>query len=112
MAKDSKKRFIVRPGFVVALEIITKGTGGTESRSIKTLTEGEEVALTYEEYMVHAHKLEHADPKDRAAALEEESERAKAKVANDPLHTLAHLVEVLSAAQVKPAAAEAAPAAK
>lgn len=98
MAKDNgKKNFIVREGFVVELETESKGTGGVVSKSRKLLGGGEQVALTYDEYLVHAHKLEYADEKDRQAALEEEEERAKARVVADPLAAFNHLVAALMA---------------
>ncbi|MDR5170725.1 hypothetical protein IHQ56_02730 [Methylobacillus flagellatus] len=98
MAKsDGKKNFVVRDGFVVELETETKSTGGVVSKSRKTLGGGEQIALTYDEYLVHAHKLEYADEKDRKAALEEEEERAKAKVVADPLTAFSHLLSAIVA---------------
>ncbi|MFL9610185.1 hypothetical protein ACKF11_08890 [Methylobacillus sp. Pita2] len=93
---EGKKNFTVREGFIVELETEAKGTGGTVTKSRKTLAGGETVALTYDEYLVHAHKLEYADEKDRKAALEEEDARAKAKVVADPLSALNHLLSAIT----------------
>lgn len=98
MAKtDGKKNFTVREGFIVVLETETKSTGGVVSKSQKILGGGEQIALTYDEYLIHAHKLEYADEKDRKAALEEEEERAKAKVVADPLTAFSHLLSAIVA---------------
>jgi microcystin-dependent protein len=98
-AKDEKpaekKLFLVRDGFVVDLETITKGTGGSETKSVKTLGGGEKIQLTYDEYLEHAHKLEYANQKDIDAALEEEAERAKAKTVADPLAAFTHLITAI-----------------
>lgn len=70
----STTRYTVRNGFVMLLEL-PKAGGGTQTREYGP---GEEVALEPDQYELHAHKLELADPKARAKAAEAE---AAAKVA-------------------------------
>jgi hypothetical protein len=102
------KKYIVREGFVVFLAL-SKPTGEKYER---TYTSGEEVVLEDADAALHAHKLEFASDKDRAAALAaEKAATQSAAAANDPAVLVQMLVAALAQAQgVAPAPAVPTPA--
>jgi len=101
----ASKKYIVREGFVVVLEIKRAG-GEVQTR---TYTGGEEVTLEEDDAKLHAHKLEFANQKDRDAALAAEQQAKVATQAQQsPAELVAQLIAALSQAQAGAAAAPAA----
>jgi hypothetical protein len=99
------KKYIVRDGFIVFLEV----TGPKGDKYERTYTSGEEVTLEDDEAAKHQHKLEFANQKDRDAALAAEKAAAQtATAATDPAVLVQMLVAALAQAQgVVPAPAAA-----
>lgn len=85
------RKYIVRTGFVVVLDI-AKADGSTYQR---THEGGEEVVLDDEQALLHRHKLEFALQKDRDAALQAERD---ADVAAAAQQAPVQLVQQLAAA--------------
>lgn len=102
----ASKKYIVREGFVVFLEIV-KSTGEKYER---TYVGGEEVTLEDADAAQHIHKLEFASEKDRANALAaEKAANVTALSASDPAALVQMLVAALAQAQGVTAASPAAP---
>jgi hypothetical protein len=98
------KKYIVREGFIVFLEIV----GPKGDKHERTYTGGEEVSLDDEDAARHAHKLEFATQKDRDAALAaEKAANVTALAGNDPGALVQSLVAALAQAQGVAAAAPA-----
>lgn len=96
-------KYLVRTGFVVLLTVV-KADKSTYERAYG---EGEELVLEDADAEKHAHKLEYANPKDRAAALAAETAaKQKQLAAQDPAELVKQLVAALAQAQgaVAPAA--------
>ena len=99
------KKYIVREGFVLFLALINAKGEAYE----RTHQEGEVVELDDDEAAKHAHKLEFASEKDRAAALAAEKTAAIATAAaSNPVELVQALVTALAQSQgVAPAPAPA-----
>lgn len=98
------KKYLVRIGFVVVLELVKAGSKGeTYTRSYEG---GEEVTLDDEQAELHKHKLEFASAKDRDAALAIEKEAKVTQAAqNSPVELVQTLVAALGALQAAAAPA-------
>lgn len=107
------KKYIIRSGFVVELEVTRTDGNGNEVKSTRRYESGEELSLEDDDAKLHLHKLELASPKDRAEALA--AEKAAAAAAAPPaMVNQADLVTLLAGAiaqALKPAEAAQAPAA-
>lgn len=102
----ASKKYIVREGFVVFLEIVK--TNGEKYE--RTYAGGEEVTLEDADAAQHSHKLEFAGEKDRANALTaEKAANVTAMAASDPAALVQMLVAALAQAQGVTAAPPAAP---
>nr|WP_316642878.1 hypothetical protein [uncultured Roseateles sp.] len=89
------KKYIVRDGFMVVLEI-KQADGSVHKR---TYASGDEVSLDDDAHAQHAHKLEFANEKDRAAALATEKEsRIQAAATNSPADLVNALIAALGQA--------------
>jgi len=89
-------KYIIRDGFVVNTQVKTNDGKVFD----KTNVSGEIVDLDGEVAAQHLHKLELADPKDRAAALKaEEAQKASTLSAADPAALIQQLVAALASAQ-------------
>lgn len=90
------KKYVVREGFVVFLGLV-KPNGEKYER---TYAGGEEVTLDDADAALHAHKLELASEKDRAAALVAEKAATQSSLAaSDPAVLVQMLVAALAQAQ-------------
>lgn len=99
----ASKKYIVREGFVVALQLKNASTGQAYER---LHVGGEEVVLEDEQAAAHIHKLEFANQKDRDAALAAEREAAiAARAAGGSADLVGQLVQALQAANASAAAA-------
>lgn len=97
-----QKNYVVRDGFVVVQKLMTSDNKPYE----RTTAGGEPITLDDDEAAQHAHKLELANPKERAAALAAEQEAKVASHANNaPVALVQTLVEALQHALSGPAAA-------
>lgn len=90
------KKYIVREGFIVFLEVVSpKG-----EKYERTFSGGEEVSLEDDAAALHAHKIEFAMQKDRDAALAAETAaRVKAAASGDAGTLVQSLVAALAQAQ-------------
>ena len=91
------KKYIVREGFIVALALINQANGQGYER---VHVGGEEVVLEDDQAEAHAHKIEFASEKDRAAALASEKAAAieKRAAAGNPADLVAQLAAALQLA--------------
>ena len=90
------KKYIVRDGFVVLLEI-TQPNGDVRTREFAS---GEELQLDDADAARHAHKLEFASLRDREAALAAEQAAVTRQAAgSDPAALISQLVAALAMAQ-------------
>jgi hypothetical protein len=94
-------KYIVRDGFVVTTQV--KATDGKVYE--KTNVSGDVIDLNDDVAADHLHKLELADPKDRAAALKKENDqKAQNLTAADPALLIQQLVAALATTQKAPKA--------
>ena len=100
------RKYIVRDGFVVHL-ILARADGSTYTRTHES---GEELQLDDDAYAQHAHKLDFAAEKDRAAALALERAAAAAERAqHDPAELIRQLTDALAQARSAQSTAQVAP---
>ena len=92
-------KYIIRDGFVVTTKVTT-----TDGKTFeKSNVGGEEIELKDEVAAQHLHKLELADPKDRAAALKaEQAQKVASFAATDPALLIQQMVTALASAQKAP----------
>lgn len=86
-------KYIVREGFIAAVKVRTQD-GQTHD---KTYVGGDVVELNDDIAAQHLHKLELADPKDRAAALKAEESRKMSGISTPDL--IQQLVTALASTQ-------------
>ena len=97
------RKYIVRDGFVVHL-LLGRADGSTYTRTHEA---GEELQLDDNIYAKHAHKLDYASEKDRAAALAAERAAAVAERARqDPGELIRQLTDALAQARAAQSTAQ------
>lgn len=90
------KKYVIRDGFVVVLQV-RREDGSTSERRYESK---EEITLEDEDAELHRHKLEFAGQKDREAALAIEKQASiDAAAGSNPAELVKQLVAALSQAQ-------------